>query len=204
MKQFSQACENNKAPILVVLQRYLQSLQQQNALLRVLEIGSGTGQHAAYFSEQMPGVQWQPTDLPQSFVSINAWREAVDASNCMEPAELDLRNDNWLSYEADHVFTANTLHIVSLSLVERLIKGVAALLKSGGYLFIYGPFNYSGRFTSDSNAQFNDWLMQRDPDSGIRDFEHIEHAAMMSGLQLVEDNAMPANNRLLVFRKHPN
>ena len=201
MRKFSQACENNKGPILEVLQRYLsQDEVSASKQATILEIGSGTGQHAVFFSQHLPWLQWQTADLAQSFDSINAWRDEAGSVNCLAPLELDLRESSWLSYRADNIFTANTLHIVSAELVARLINGAAAILDDGGYLFVYGPFSYNGRFTSNSNARFNEWLQQRDPDSAIRDFETVNGLAQKAGLRLVEDNAMPANNRLLVFR----
>mgnify|MGYP000008780462 FL=1 len=195
-KQYSAACENNQQPILTVLQ----SVITEPSL--VLEIGSGTGQHAAFFFQSMPHVQWQPTDLPEHFASILAWRSASGADNFCEPLALDLNNCHSRQFSADHVFTANTLHIVSWSLVRRLFETAADILDTGGKLIAYGPFNYGGQYTSASNARFDQWLRERDSNSGIRDVEQLSAEAISNHLQLCDDIAMPANNRVLIFEKN--
>ncbi|GAA0813987.1 class I SAM-dependent methyltransferase [Colwellia asteriadis] len=195
---YSQACENNKTAILEVLQRvFLQSKQ-------VLEIGSGTGQHALYFSANLPQLTWQPSDLLINHPSIIYRQENEGSANLLPPLLLDL-NEPWqasasLTKKVDGIFTANTLHIVSWVLVEKFFVGVAENLSAGGTLCIYGPFNYHGQYTSQSNADFDLWLKDRDSNSAIRDFEKITELASSVGLSLIEDNTMPANNRLLVFK----
>ena len=197
---FSQACENNQAPILEVLQTNFQDRQH------VLEIGSGTGQHSVFFAPRLPQLVWQTSDLLASHESIAAWHQAHGAANLRAPVEFDLASSNWPqpadAVPFDAVFTSNTCHIVSWPLVARMFDLVGANLPAGGTLAIYGPFNYGGQFTSESNRAFDAWLRQRDPASGIRDFEAIHAQAQAQGLELQLDQAMPANNRTLVFRKN--
>ncbi len=197
-KPFSQACENNKQPILEVLQRHFVKVST------VLEVGSGTGQHAVFFGEQLPQVQWQTADLPEFHSGICAWLEAAQAegrcNNVTPPLALEAAG-RWPEQAYDAVFSANTLHIMSWENVTHFFPGASSCLKSGGLLCVYGPFNYNGQFTSESNARFNNWLQQQNAYSAIRDFEAVNKLAAEQQLELVEDNAMPANNRLLVWRK---
>lgn len=197
-KPFSQACENNKQPILAALQN--EFLHTSN----VLEVGSGSGQHAVYFAANLPQLNWQTSDLSTNHQGINLWIDENPSDNLKRPLEIDL-NKAWhlpeMTNVLDGIFTANTLHIVSWPLVEKFFYGVANHLVSGGTLCIYGPFNYQGKFTSESNAQFELWLKSRDENSGIRDFEAIEKLAKSALLTLKADHQMPANNRLLVFTK---
>jgi cyclopropane fatty-acyl-phospholipid synthase-like methyltransferase len=197
---FSQACENNKQPILNELQRVFSKTK------RVLEVGSGTGQHSVFFAEHLPQLAWQPSDLLINHDAINHRRSCSDLSNMLAPIVLDLHQP-WKSVikksslqgSIDGIFTANTLHIVSSLLVDKFFTGVKQNLVKGGLLCIYGPFNYQGKFTSASNERFDLWLKDRDEESGIRDFEHINELALNAGVSLLSDTAMPANNRLLVF-----
>ena len=196
---FSQACENNKQPILSVLQSAFSTSKN------VLEIGSGTGQHAVFFSEHLPHVSWQPSDLLINHYSINYRKEQSALTNLLSPMILDL-NQPWQAAGSssplggvDGVFTANTLHIVSYALVENFFIGVGEHLAKGGTLCIYGPFNYQGKYPRPRPAHFDLWLKDRDKESAIRDFESIVSLAQSVGLSLLTDNAMPANNRLLVF-----
>lgn len=194
----SQACENNQDPILAVL---------RNAMARqrhVLEIGSGTGQHSVYFAPQLPQLVWQTSDLPEHHAGIQAWHTAHPAPNLRAPLPLDLNTALWpqtADGAFDAVFTANTLHIITWPLVQRLVALVGAHLPAGGIFAVYGPFNYGGQFTSDSNRAFDAWLRQRDTQSGIRHFEDVQALAQRHGLQLLQDHAMPANNRTLVFQR---
>lgn len=194
MKRHSDACERNREPILQLLRRVLADRRA------VLEIGSGTGQHAAYFAPALAHLSWQPSDVAENLPSIRAWRDEARAPRLLEPIELDVDRP-FPSVAADAVFTANTLHIVSWPQVERLVAAVGGLLPVGGVFAIYGPFNYGGTYTAPSNAEFDAWLRGRDPKSGLRDAEAVMALAKGHGLVLEEDNAMPANNRLLVFRK---
>jgi SAM-dependent methyltransferase len=186
MKPYSDASERNRAPILAVLKRVFRASKI------VLEIGSGTGQHAAYFAAELTHLRWQASDVAEHLAGIRLWG--------VEPTELDV-DKPWPEIDADAAFSANTAHIMSWPQVERMFRGVARLLPQGGVFALYGPFNYGGQPTSQSNARFDAMLRARDPSSGIRDFEHIQTLAARCGLAFLEDNAMPANNRLLVFRK---
>lgn len=199
---FSQACENNKHAILSVLQQAFAQTTQ------VLEIGSGTGQHAIHFAQHLPHVNWQASDLVINHEGINKRVDTKPLKNLLRPISIDL-NSLWQIPEFssqnreqfDGIFTANTMHIVSWELVKKFFINAAQHLANKGTLCVYGPFNYQGNFTSASNANFDLWLKERDRDSGIRDFEAIEQLASEVGLKLVADNTMPANNRLLVFTK---
>lgn len=192
---FSQACENNQAPILAVLTQAFADRRQ------VLEIGSGTGQHGVYFAPRLPHLVWQTSDLAANHAGISAWQAAYPAPNLRPPLLLDLARSGWPDGPFDAVFSANTAHIVAWPLVEQLFALAGAHLPAGGVLALYGPFNYGGSYTSDSNRAFDAWLRTRDPASGIRHFEDIAALAATHGLALEHDHAMPANNRLLVFRR---
>ena len=192
---FSQACENNQAPILAVLRQAFADRRQ------VLEVGSGTGQHGVYFAPRLPHLVWQTSDLAENHAGIRAWHAAYPAPNLRAPLLLDLARSDWPDASFDAVFSANTTHIVAWPLVRRLFTLAGARLPAGGALALYGPFNYGGSFTSESNRSFDAWLRQRDPRSGIRHFEDIAALAAEHGLALQGDHAMPANNRLLVFRR---
>jgi SAM-dependent methyltransferase len=191
---FSQACENNKAPILEVLKQALAGSS------RVLEIGSGTGQHAVYFAPALPHLVWQPSDLPDNHPGILAWQQACPAVNLLPPIVVDLQEASWPG-TFDAVFSANTTHIIGWPLVENLLMLAGRNLPEGGVLALYGPFNYNGSYTSESNRAFDEMLKRRDPSSGIRDVEQVMATAGANGLELAQDHALPANNRLLVFRR---
>lgn len=194
-KPFSQACANNQQPILAVLQRYVEVPGT------LLEIGSGTGQHGVFMAEQLPHLQWQPTDLAANLPGIEAWRAEANLPNLAPAHAFDVWDDAVPSAApARYLFSANTLHIMSWETVQRFFSRIPALLEPGGTAFFYGPFNYGGAFTSDSNARFDQWLKAQTPHQGIRDFEAIATLAEQAGLTLVEDCAMPANNRTLVWR----
>jgi hypothetical protein len=188
VKPFAEAAERNSAPILSVLKRLFADRHA------VLEIGSGTGQHAARFSSALPHLAWQASDVAQNLADIRQW--------VTEPPPLELDVDRpFPPVAADAVFTANTCHIMSWPQVEKMFAGVAALLPAGGVFAVYGPFHYGGKPSSESNARFDAALRARDPESGVRDFEAVRDLGQRYGLELEEDNAMPANNRLLVLRK---
>jgi hypothetical protein len=188
MKPFSEASERNRGPILAILKRVFKDTK------RVLEIGSGTGQHAAYFAAELPHLVWQASDVPEHLPGIREW--------IADPAPIELDVDKpWPAVKADAVYSANTCHIISWPRVERMFAGIEHLAPA--VLAIYGPFNYNGRHTSESNARFDVMLRARDPASGLRDFEAVDALAQSVGLILQEDNAMPANNRLLVWRATP-
>lgn len=193
-KPFSQACENNKAPILEVLKEHL------NASDYVLEVGSGTGQHAVHFAQSLQHLQWQPADREENIEGINLWRDWAQLGNLLAPLILDV-NQPWPVTTAQNIYSANTLHIMSWGEVELFFKAVDNILTPSGVLCVYGPFNYDGEFSSESNARFDQWLKARDPLSGIRDFEAVNNLAEAAGLSLLADYPMPANNRCLVWKK---
>jgi SAM-dependent methyltransferase len=172
---------------------------------RVLEIGSGTGQHAAHFARQRPDVQWQPSDRVEHLAGLRARIAEQDCPNLLAPVELDVLNpSDWpLAGRFDAVFSANTLHIMSWPVVEALFLGAGRVLRKSPFavLAVYGPFRYGGRCTSDSNEAFDRMLRERDPSSGIRDFESVDALAVEQGFASATDHEMPANNRLLVWQR---
>lgn len=193
-KPYAPACERNREPILAVLRdRFADSRN-------VLEVGSGTGQHAVHFAAAMPWLSWQCSDRAEHLPGIRLWLDEAGLPNTPVPIELEV-GGAWPGGRFDAVFSANTLHIMGWPEVVRFFDGIGAVLDAGGVLAVYGPFNYGGEYTSDSNREFDAWLKARDPRSGIRDFEAIGALARAIGLTLVEDVAMPANNRTLVWRR---
>ncbi len=201
--RWSEACERNRAPILAVLQGHLATRR------RVLEIGSGTGQHAEHFARAMPHLQWQASDHPDHLPGIAERLQAAGLPNTPAPWPLQavLSPAPGLAplppapLAFDAVFSANTLHIMSWAHVQALFAGLPAVMADDALLCVYGPFNDHGTFSSDSNRQFDGWLKARDPASGIRDAEAVDALAAGVGLVLIEDAAMPANNRLRVWRR---
>jgi hypothetical protein len=194
-KPFSQACENNKGPILEVLSRHLGSVDE------VLEIGSGTGQHAVFFARHLPHLTWRTSDQRIHHEGIRAWIEDDGPPNILPPVELDVTIRPWPLDKAEAVFSANTAHIMSWPMVECFVAGVGEVLAEGSPFLLYGPFSYDGVHTSESNARFDLSLKARDPEMGVRDFRDVDALAAAAGMELVEDNSMPANNRLLVWRR---
>lgn len=194
-KPHAPSCDRNQGPILEVLLQHFPSRKQ------VLEIGSGTGQHALHFAAAMPNLTWQPTDRADALPGIRMWLEEAALPNVRPPLELDVRGQ-WPAGPYDAMFTANTLHIMSWSEVESLFRALDRAMARDAVLAVYGPFNYGGKFTSESNAAFNDWLKEQYSDaSGIRDFEAVDALAKEIGLKLVTDYTMPANNRTLVWKR---
>lgn len=194
MQPYSKACEKNKEPILAILKLAFADVA------RVLEIGSGSGQHAVHFAPALPHLIWQTSDVPVNHSGMQYWLDAFPAPNLLPPLSLDI-SEPWQITQYDGIFTANTLHIVNPQLVEAFFEKVKCFLAPNGTLCIYGPFNYNGQFTSDSNAEFDQWLKVKDSTRGIRDFEWICQLAADAGLELITDHEMPANNRLLEFIK---
>jgi cyclopropane fatty-acyl-phospholipid synthase-like methyltransferase len=195
MKPRSPSCDRNQGPILeVLLQHFSQSKQ-------VLEVGSGTGQHAVHFAAAMPWLSWQTADMADSLPGIRLWLEEAALPNLPPPLELDV-NGPWPRGPYDAVFSANTLHIMGWPEVQNLFAALDGVIAQDAVLAVYGPFNYGGKFTSDSNAAFDVWLKERySQASGIRDFEAVNALAESIGLTLVADHAMPANNRTLVWTR---
>ena len=199
-KPYSQACENNKSYILEVLQKYFGDSQN------ILEIGSGSGQHAVHFAEHLPHVYWHTSDQLEYHDGINAWIDGVNLNNVDRPFRLDVTSkQDWEHIASmahtpfDGVFSANTAHIMSWDAVVAMFRGVGQLFEDQGVFLLYGPFNQHGEFTSESNYRFDCFLKQKDNAMGIRDDQDIFHLANQNNLNLVDDIAMPANNRILVF-----
>ncbi|AOY86801.1 methylase [Marinobacter salinus] len=190
---FSQACENNKAPILERLREVFEGPG------KVLEVGTGTGQHAVHFAKAMPHLQWQPTDHPDAAHIARPRLQQAALPNVLPMIELDVGNSHWPVDSFRWVFSANTAHIMAWNEVEQMFHHIGERLPKDGAFCLYGPFNHQGQFSSDSNRQFDQHLRARAPHMGIRDLEDLSALAEAVGLILAANYAMPANNRLLVF-----
>lgn len=198
-KPFSESCEQNKEPILSIIKQWFTTPGAT-----VLEIGSGTGQHASYFPEFLEQLFWQPSDTTENQQSIKAWCTGAQLGNIRPPLTLDVKQKKWPIESCDYIFSANTVHIMAWNEVQAMFAGIRKTLKPEGVFCLYGPFNYNNQYTSPSNAQFDQWLKSRDPDSGIRDFEALcsiaQSPSQYPPLKLVKEYKMPANNRVLVFQ----
>lgn len=194
-KPYAESCDENRQPIFNVIAPLLRDCQ------KLFEIGSGTGQHAVYFAAELPHLLWQTSDRLENHPGIQAWLDDARLRNVLPPVELDTVESAWPATTYDAVFSANTAHIMHWPAVEAMFAGVGCLLEPGGRFFLYGPFNYHGGYTSDSNARFDEWLKERDPGSGIRDAEALDALARVAGMQLVRDYEMPVNNRILYWQK---
>ena len=194
-KLFSPACERNRDAILDVLR--VQFADRSN----VLEIGSGTGQHAVHMAAALPHLIWQTSDVAANLPGIRMWLAGAGLHNTPAPLTFDL-NGALPSGSYNAIFSANTLHILGWAEVERLFGGLSQLMAEHARLTVYGPFNYSGAFTSPGNAAFDAALRQDDPKRGIRDFEAVDALAKTTGLQLHEDRSMPTNNRCITWQRH--
>lgn len=192
-KPICEACKRNQQAILEQLQTQLCGYES------ILEIGSGTGQHAVFFAKAMPSLQWQTSDLAHKHDGIKAWLNEVNLVNVLPPLELDIANQHWPIKQFDIIYTANTLHIISWELIKKLFQHCSQHLVQHGRLIIYGPFNYHGKYTSTSNQAFDAMLKQANPHQGIRDFSDIEKIAELESFHCIADISMPANNRLLTF-----
>lgn len=195
-KPFSPACERNRIPILKVMQDLITSSDS-----RLLEIGSGTGQHAVYLAPHFPHMIWVTSDVKENHYGIQLWLAESGAPNIIGPGVFKVGEDPFPNGHFDVVFTANTFHIMPWYLCEELMDQLGKNLDAGAKVMIYGPFNYNGKYTSDSNREFDESLRQRDPLMGIRDFEEVVRYMEKRAFGLLKDNEMPANNRLLVFEK---
>lgn len=193
MLPFSVASERNREPIFSILGPALAGRRC------VLEIGSGTGQHAVYFSQRLPHLTWQPTDRADNLGGLATCVERLGPANLLAPLELDVTQPAWPALKPDAVFTANTLHIMSWPEVEALFAGLGKMLAPGALLAIYGPFRHAGAHTAPSNEDFDRALRARDPASGVRDYEAVAELAAAQGLVREADHDMPANNRLLMW-----
>ena len=189
---FAQAAEQNKDVILQAIQPYLRG--------SVLEIGSGTAQHAVYFASLLPELNWQTSDLEPNLTGIRARINDSGLDNLPPPLLLDAKGA-WPEREFDTIYTANSFHIMDSIAVSESITGCGKCLSTGGHLVVYGPFNYAGNFTSASNASFDAMLKANDSGSGIKDFEWLDRLAQTAGMELSADVEMPANNRCLIWKK---
>jgi cyclopropane fatty-acyl-phospholipid synthase-like methyltransferase len=196
-KPYSASCERNREPILRVLRSCFADRR------KVLEIGSGTGQHAVHFARALGHLTWHPTEQLAYLADLTERVKLEGPPNLRAPTLLDVRQAVWPLRSVDALFSANTLHIMSWSEVLAFFHGIGGVLAPGGVLAIYGPFRYDGRYTSDSNRDFDMMLQERDPLSGLRDLQGITPLAAQYGLRLDADHDLPANNRLLVFSKEP-
>lgn len=201
-RPYAPACDRNRDPILAVLREHFSDRRD------VLEVGSGTGQHAVYFAAAMPWLRWQCSDQANALPGIELWLQEAALPSTPAPIVLDVATGPWPSGGSqdgrfDAVFSANTLHIMGWPEVGKFFAGLARVISADAIVVVYGPFNYDGAYTSDSNREFDGWLKARDPRSGIRDAEAVDALARGIGLQLLDDIAMPANNRCLVWRRTP-
>ena len=191
---FSKSADTNKNVILEQLQRVL------TPDARVLEIASGTAQHALHFSSQMPKIQWQPSDRDLVEYQLAETCKDTEFENLLEPIVLDVTHWPNLRPKFDAVYSANCIHVMPEKNLKPYVEGAAKSLKQNGCMLLYGPFKYDGDFTTQSNADFNQWLVER-YGGGIRDFETVDQLAKNNGLTFESDTAMPANNQFLVWRK---
>lgn len=186
----------NRQPILDVLARVL----PPGGL--VLEIASGSGQHAAFFAQHLPLVRWQPTDTDGgALASIAAHRAAAALPNFLEPLHLDAAAERWPVESADALVCNNIIHITPWRITEGLMAGAGRTLRTGGILYLYGPYRIDSRHTAPSNADFDAWLKAQNPEWGIRDLADVTALAQRHGFDLTETVAMPANNLSVIFRR---
>lgn len=194
-KAYALSCDRNSDPILNVFKEKLVGREQ------LLEIGSGTGQHAVFMAPFFPKLTWTLTDREENHKAIIQWLFDYPRANLRGPLSYDLEKDSFPEGNFDTVFTANTIHIISWGLALKMFEQVSSALPKDGLFLIYGAFNYDGKFTSESNERFEKWLKDRDEKSGIRNFEDVVSELSKKGMDLFEDIEMPANNRMLVFIK---
>jgi cyclopropane fatty-acyl-phospholipid synthase-like methyltransferase len=192
-KPYSEASARNAEPILAVLRKHFADRRA------VLEIGSGSGQHAVHFAAALPHLTWHSSDRAMNLPGIRAWLADAKLANTPEPFEFDV-DASWPSGRYDAAFSANALHIMSWPQVERLFAGLPALLINNALFAVYGPFHYDGQPTAPSNAQFDAMLRARDPVMGVRDARDVDRIAALAGFALVDDIEMPANNRCRLWR----
>jgi SAM-dependent methyltransferase len=195
MKPYSEACERNRDPILAVLKQWFKAEGV------VLEIGSGTGQHAAHFAPQLPHLTWIATDREENLDGIQMWVDEIRSPNLRTPTRLDVMDPHWPVIQVRYVYTANTAHIMSWTEVEAMFEGVGKVLAPQGLFALYGPVNRDGAFTSESNRDFDAMLRARDPVMGIRDDQALIALGRRVGLTFIADNSLPARNRLLIWTK---
>lgn len=193
-KPYALSCDKNSAPILEVLKDYLPG---HHALL---EVGAGTGQHAVFMAPHFKELTWTLADLQDRHEGIQMWLKDFPRANVEGPVEYEVGKDPLPEGDFDVVFTANTLHIMPWSLCLQLFDDLS-VLKNDSLFIVYGAFNYEGKYTSESNENFDKWIKGKFPGGGIRDFEKIEEELRSRRFSLVKDHEMPANNRMLIFQK---
>ena len=194
-KPFAPACERNREPILDVLRVEFADRRH------VLEIGSGTGQHAVHFAHELPQLIWQTSEQEEHLPGIRLWLDEAALPNTPAPIAFDVNQAAWPPARYDAVFTANTLHIMAWSEVETLFARLPGILSANARLAVYGPFNINGRYTSDSNAAFDVWLHERGAHMGIRDLAAVDALADQAGLKRMADHVLPANNRCIIWQR---
>jgi SAM-dependent methyltransferase len=195
-RQSAPAAERNRDPILAVLRRVLPPTGL------VLEIASGTGQHAAHFAAALPEIDWQPSDTtPEARASVEAWRVHTALPNLRAPLDLDVMREPWPIVAADAVVCINMIHIAPWAAAQALMAGAGRVLGAGGVLYLYGPYRRNGAHTAESNDMFDRQLKSRNPEWGVRDMEAVADLAAQQGFVLSEVVEMPANNFSVVFRK---
>jgi SAM-dependent methyltransferase len=193
-RRYAGATQRNRVPILDVLRRVLP------AQALVLEIASGTGEHAQFFAQSLPAVRWQPSDVdPAALASIATW--CAEQANVQPPLALDVTDATWPVERADAVVCINMIHITPWPTCDGLMRGASRVLRPGGVLYLYGPYQVGGAHTAPSNAAFDERLRGENPAWGVRDLEAVVASAEAHGLRLAEQVAMPANNFSLVFRR---
>ena len=196
----SEPCERNKQAIFDVIAPLLVNAKY------LLEIGSGTGQHAVWMARQLPHLKWQPSEMEQCLTNLQPRLDAEAPDNVLAPLTIDVAEYPWLPANQvgsppDVLLTCNTLHIMSTSHVEAFWSHAGQLFQADALAIVYGPFKYNGNFTTLSNAGFDDRLKRRDPLSGVRDYEWVNELANTNGFDCTADHAMPANNQFIVWRK---
>lgn len=195
MKPYAESCAQNQQVILDVLKHEFATTKH------VLEIGSGTGQHAVFFARALPHLIWQTSDVVEHHPGIQAWITDEALDNVRTPLSLNVETDDWPEMTFDALFSANTVHIMGWPEVEKMFAGIGQVLTSGGRFCLYGPFNVNGKFTSESNARFELWLKEQNPKSGIRDQSELDALAKEAGMSRMATHVMPANNNILVWAK---
>ena len=193
-KPFAPAAEENREAILNVLREEFKFTSS------VLEIGSGTGQHAAYFSQQLPHLTWQSSDKFEMLAGINMWLNDTNTQNTPDAIELDVCS-HWPQQNYQGAFAANVAHIMHWHEIEALFSGLDHVLTSSAVFCLYGPFNIDGKYTSESNRRFDQWLKNRDPESCIRDRKNLDQLALKNNFQASTEFDMPANNKILSWRR---
>lgn len=195
-KPYSAACERNRDPILEVLKQFITHDDK-----RLLEVGTGTGQHAVYFAPQFPWMEWYPTDVQANLAGMKLWFDEHRISNIQKPQRMEVGKDELPKLKFEIIYTANTFHIMHWKECKSLMKMFGGRLREGARAIIYGPFKYDGEFTSDSNAEFDQTLKAKDPMSGIRSFEDVNNVMIKNGFELTSDVDMPANNQMLIYTR---